>query len=138
MPEALGVPLSGNPFRTFENYLLQWQPAIGYTRYSWQYYEPGKEMNLGYNFDALFNAFHREAISFLLPYYTGFDEMSWLYSQNIVNHLTALLYNSYRIQFNVITTKNNSRRSYHQREKDWSISSKSLRLEGRMGLEAVY
>jgi hypothetical protein len=122
----LGIPLTGNPFRTFERYLMQWQPAVGYTRYSWQYYETGKEMNLGYNFDALFNAFHREALSFLLPYYTGFDSMSWLYSQNIVNHLTAILFNSYRIQFNVITTKNNSRRGYNQREKIWSIPTRFL------------
>lgn len=122
----LGVTLTGNPFRTFERYLMQWRPAVGYTRYSWQYYETGKEMNLGYNFDALLNAYHREAVSFLLPYYTGFDSASWLYSQNIINHLVALLYNAYRIQFNVIMTKNKKRQGYDQREKDWTIPTRFL------------
>ncbi|MFC1858079.1 hypothetical protein ACFL9U_08615 [Thermodesulfobacteriota bacterium] len=120
LAEKLHVPLTGNPFRTFERYLLEWEPAVGYTRYSWQYHEPEKETNLGYNIDAIFNAFHRETLSFLLPYYTGFDKESWLYSQHIINHLTALLYNPHRIQFNVITTKNRCRQTYPHRKKDWS------------------
>jgi hypothetical protein len=126
LAEALNVPLCGNPFRTFEKYLLEWLPAVGYTRYSWQYDEPGAEVNLGYNFDALFNAFHCEAISFLLPYYTGFDCESWLYSQHILNHLAALLYNSHRIQFNVITTRNMNRKSYAHRKKYWSLPTTFL------------
>ncbi|MDO9109388.1 MAG: hypothetical protein Q7U40_01925, partial [Desulfatirhabdiaceae bacterium] len=63
LARTLNVKLCGNPFRTFEKYLLEWEPAVGYSRYSWQYEEPGSEVNLGYNFDALFNAFHHEAIS---------------------------------------------------------------------------
>ena len=126
LARALNVPLCGNPFRTFEKYLLEWEPAVGYSRYSWQYEEPGSEVNLGYNFDALFNAFHREAISFLLPYYTGFDCESWLYSQHILNHLAALLYNSHRIQFNVITTRNANRKSYARRKKYWTLPTTFL------------
>lgn len=127
LARSLNVALCGNPFRTFEKYLLEWEPAVGYSRYSWQYEEPGSEVNLGYNFDALFNAFHRETISFLLPYYTGFDCESWLYSQHIINHLTALLYNAHRIQFNVITTRNANRKSYGHRKKYWSLPATFLR-----------
>jgi hypothetical protein len=123
---ALNVELCGNPFRTFERYLLEWEPAVGYSRYSWQYTELESEVNLGYNFDALFNAFHREAISFLLPYYTGFDCESWLYSQHILNHLVALLYNPHRIQFNVITTRNANRMSYAYRKKYWTLPTTFL------------
>ena len=126
LARALNMPLCGNPFRTFEKYLLEWEPAVGYSRYSWQYDEPGSEVNLGYNFDALFNAFHRETISFLLPYYTGFDCESWLYSQHILNHMTALLYNSHRIQFNVITTHNVNRKSYAHRKKYWTLPATFL------------
>ena len=126
LAQALNVELCGNPFRTFEKYLLEWQPAIGYSRYSWQYDEPGAEVNLGYNFDALFNAFHCEAISFLLPYYTGFDCESWLYSQHIINHHAAIEYNSYRIQFNVITTRNKNRKSYARRKKYWTLPTTFL------------
>ncbi len=126
LAQALNVKLCGNPFRTFERYLLEWEPAVGYSRYSWQYDEPGSEVNLGYNFDALFNAFHCEAVSFLLPYYTGFDCESWLYSQHILNHLAALLFNPHRIQFNVITTRNANRKSYARRKKYWTIPATFL------------
>lgn len=126
LAENLNRPVTGNAFRTFERFLMAWEPAVGYTRYAWQYYDPGKEMNLGYNIDALFNAFHREAISFLLPYYTGFDADSWLYSQNLLNHLCAMLYNAYRIQFNLITTRNKHRRRYGRRQREWSLPTRFL------------
>ncbi len=126
LAKSLNIALCGNPFRTFEKYLLEWRPAVGYTRYSWQHAEPGAEVNLGYNFDALFNAFHCDTVSFLLPYYTGFDCESWLYSQHIINHLTALLYNSHRIQFNVITTRNINRKSYALRKKYWTLPTTFL------------
>jgi hypothetical protein len=126
LAKELGISLTGNPFRTFEKFLLEWEPAVGYTRYAWQYFEPGKETNIGYNIDGNFNAFHRETLSFLLPYYTGFDSESWLYSQHIINHLTAILYNPYRVQFNLITTKNKRQRSYRPRKKYWWIPTTFL------------
>ena len=92
LARKLDMPLAGNPFRTFERFLLEWEPAVGYTRYDWQHYEKGRAVNLGHNIDGLFNAFHREALSSLLPYYTGFDSESWLYSQHIINHMASLLY----------------------------------------------
>ena len=104
LARRLGIPLSGNPFRTFEAFLRDWQPAVGYTRYDWQHYEQGRAVNLGHNIDALFNAFHRETLDVLLPYYTGYDSESWLYAQHIVNHLTSLCYHPYRIQCNWIQT----------------------------------
>jgi hypothetical protein len=96
------IALTGNPFRTFEQFLLEWEPAVGYTRYDWQHFEKDSAVNLGHNVDALFNAFHRETLRFLLPYYTGFDSESWLYSQHILNHLASLLYHPYRIQYNLV------------------------------------
>ena len=122
----LGVSLTGNPFRTFERFLLDWEPAVGYTRYDWQHVEPGQALNLGHNFDGLFNAFHRETLSFLLPYYTGFDSESWLYSQHIVNHMASLIYHPYRIQYNLVTTTNTRRKGYAQRKKYWDIPTTFL------------
>ena len=127
LARRLKVPLTGNPFRTFESCLLEWEPALGYTRYAWQHYEPGRETNLGHNLDALFNAFHCEAVAMLLPYYTGFDGESWLYSQNIINHLATLLYHPYRMQFNVITTRNRQRNGYVQRGRNWAAPTEFLR-----------
>jgi hypothetical protein len=126
LAKRLDIPLTGNPFRTFESCLSKWKPAVGYTRYSWQYTEPDQEVNLGHNFDAILNAFHRETLSVLLPYYTGFDGESWLYSQHLINHLCTLLYHPHRIQFNVILTRNNSRRTYSQRKRYWRIPTTFL------------
>lgn len=138
LAERVGVKPTGNPFRSFERFLLEWEPAVGYVRYDWQHCEKGQIVNLGYNVDGLFNAYHRETISFLLPYYTGFDAESWLYSQHIINHLTALLYNPYRLQYNLVRTSNQKRKGYRQRKKYWQIPTTFLRgairssLAGRM------
>ena len=126
LARRLGIALTGNPFRTFERFLLEWEPAVGYTRYAWQHTEPDRAVNLGHNFDGLFNAFHRETLSFLLPYYTGFDSESWLYSQHILNHMASLLYHPYRIQYNLVTTRNARRKGYAQRRKYWDIPTTFL------------
>ena len=126
LARRLGISLTGNPFRTFEAFLRDWEPAVGYTRYDWQHYEKGRDVNLGHNFDALFNAFHRETLDALLPYYTGFDSESWLYAQHIVNHLTSLFYHPYRIQCNWLQTTNTRRQGYAQRKKYWSIPTTFL------------
>jgi hypothetical protein len=126
LARQLDMPLTGNPFRTFERFLREWEPAVGYTRYDWQYYEEGQAVNLGHNIDALCIAFHCEAIDLLLPYYTGFDSESWLYSQHIVNHLASLCYHPYRIQCNLVTTTNTRRKGYAQRKKYWQIPTTFL------------
>jgi hypothetical protein len=70
---------TGDPFQTFEAYLLAWEPAVGF---------PGsatsvdnvhaaadglREVDLAYNFDAILTAFHRDAVDFLLPYDTHWE-----------------------------------------------------------------
>ncbi len=126
LARRLKRPLTGNPFRTFEHFLLEWEPAVGYTRYDWQHFENDRAVNLGHNIDALFNAFHRETLDFLLPYYTGFDSESWLYAQHILNHLASLFYHAHRIQCNLVRTANTQRRSYAQRKKYWQIPTTFL------------
>ena len=122
----LGLPLTGNPFRTFERFLLEWEPAVGYTRYAWQHCEKDQAVNLGHNFDALFNAFHRETLDLLLPYYTGFDSESWLYAQHLLNHLASLFYHPHRIQCNLVETANARRQGYAPRKKYWQIPTTFL------------
>ncbi len=126
LARKLGLPLTGNPFRTFERFLLEWEPAVGYTRYDWQHCEKDRAVNLGHNFDALFNAFHREALELLLPYYTGFDSESWLYAQHLLNHLASLFYHPHRIQCNLVETANTRRKGYAQRKKYWQIPTTFL------------
>jgi hypothetical protein len=117
----LGIPLTGNPFRTFERFLLEWEPAVGYTRNDRQHYDKGQAVNLRHGIDELFSAYHHETLSFLLPYYTGFDGESWLYSQHIINRMASLLYHSHRIQYNLVITTNTHRKDYGPRKKYWNI-----------------
>ena len=126
LARRLGLPLTGNPFRTFERFLLEWEPAVGYTRYDWQHVEKGQAVNLGHNIDALLNAFHRETLDFLMPYYTGFDSESWLYAQHLLNHLASLFYHPHRIQCNLVTTANTRRQGYTERKKYWQIPTTFL------------
>ncbi len=141
LARRLGLPLTGNPFRTFERFLLEWEPAVGYTRYDWQHVEKDQAVNLGHNIDALFNAFHRETLDLLLPYYTGFDSESWLYAQHLVNHLASLFYHAHRIQCNLVRTANTCRQGYAQRKKYWQIPTTflagALRPETRQRLNTA-
>jgi hypothetical protein len=122
----LDIPLTGNPFRTFERFLLEWEPAVGYARNDRHYYEEGRAVNLGHAFDGSFNAFHRETLSFLLPYYTGFDSESWLYAQHIINHMVSLHYHLHRIQCNVVTTTRTGGKRFGPRKKYWEIPTTFL------------
>ena len=126
LAKHLGLTVPEDPFEAFEAFLLTWEPAVGYPRYDWQYTEDSREVNLGYNFDALMNAFHRDTLGTLLPYYTGFDAESWLYSQLLIVHLCAMLYNEHRIQYNPVRVRNRSRKSYDVRKKYWTIPTTFL------------
>jgi hypothetical protein len=126
LARRLGLSIPDDPFKAFEAFLLKWEPAVGYPRYDWQYTQKDQEVNLGYNFDALVNAFHRDAAKTLLPYYTGFDAESWLYSQLLITHLCAMLYNEHRIQYNPVRAENRNRRSYDIRKKYWTIPTTFL------------
>lgn len=74
-------------WRTFEKYLLKYQPAAATPFCLW--YPPNKDSPLEleahtcFMFDAMFNAFHGDVVAdgLVLPYYAGFDSKSWWYSQ---------------------------------------------------------
>jgi hypothetical protein len=58
---------TGNPYRTFELYLARHLPAVGHAHFDWQPFDETKEVQIGAgNFDAIFNAFHRDALDSLL------------------------------------------------------------------------
>ena len=58
---------TGNPYRTFELYLARHLPAVGHAHFDWQPFDETKEVEIGAgNFDAIFNAFHRDALDSLL------------------------------------------------------------------------
>jgi hypothetical protein len=90
----LMTELNINPWRTFLDFLLDVEPAVGIVDFPWNVEEELEGMErLGCgvdanstnyvnapNFDSAFNAFHYQAIDYILPYPTQFDKLSWWYS----------------------------------------------------------
>ena len=80
------------------------------------------EVVVTYNFDAIMNALHREALGVLLPYDTHWEKRSWWYSQYCVIMLCAAFYNQHRLQVNAVRVLNRETGSYVQREKEWECA----------------
>ncbi|XP_023933078.1 uncharacterized protein LOC106157939 isoform X2 [Lingula anatina] len=98
--------LPENPYDRFEEFLLDYEPAVGYPRPITFHTGPNSTVGLSYNFDAIINAFHRHTLSFLLPYITDLDHVSWWFAQWFIMHTSAAFYNSYRIFTHVVHMKN--------------------------------
>ena len=88
--------LPENPYERFEQFLIDWEPAVGTVAYWWTLYDPTK-FSIHHNNDAVFSAHHRETLSFGLPYVEDLDCRSWYYSQHIMNSINAMLYNTRRV-----------------------------------------
>ena len=90
----LTTELSINPWRTFLDFLLEIEPAVGvvdFPQFLKLILRGKKRLGCGAdinstnyisapNFDSAFNAFHYQAIDYILPYPTQFDKLSWWYS----------------------------------------------------------
>ncbi|XP_064631677.1 uncharacterized protein LOC135489968 [Lineus longissimus] len=93
----------------FEQFLGAHEPAISYPYYTLQghhFYNKTSLVNTNYHFDAMMVAYHRDTLSFLLPYSTEFEAQSWWASSVINNGLANMLYSSSRYQYNVLHSAN--------------------------------
>uniref|UniRef100_A0A7S0HBB7 Uncharacterized protein n=1 Tax=Hanusia phi TaxID=3032 RepID=A0A7S0HBB7_9CRYP len=85
-----------HPFRTLENYLRAWQPAVavpGATRRDEDYLiDPAGEVVPIYGFDHLLIAVHHDAVDLLLPYTLRYENVSWWYSQHVFNLISAMFF----------------------------------------------
>ena len=113
----LGVAAAGpyaNPWRVFEQFLLSREPAVGCGMYSWHlcggWLDAAQDVQTLRFFDAILNAFHREAVDVLLPYYDLLDEQTECYSQNLLCSLAADLFPGHVIQTNRVRVANTQRR----------------------------
>lgn len=97
-----------NPWRIFEEYLLEYEPAVGTPFFFW-HKRSMAEIDTIFSFDLIVNAIHKEALPILLPYYDSDDEESWWYSGLYLVHLASLIYPSHTLQFNAITSVNVSK-----------------------------
>jgi hypothetical protein len=93
---------TGNPWLTFEQYLLEWEPAVGFPHFGAADYDEDSEVQIAFNFDQIVVAYHTETVTLLLPYTERFDNVSWWYCGTVQNALCAALYNNHRMQFNAL------------------------------------
>ena len=93
---------TGSAWATFEEYLLEWEPAVGFPHFGAADYDDESEVQLVFNFDQIVVAYHAEAAGLLLPYTEAFDGVSWWYCGTVQNALCAAVYNDHRIQFNAL------------------------------------
>ncbi len=99
--------MAANPFRTFEQYLIAWQPAVGVPgaarRDDDHNIDPRHEVSSIYGFDHLMMAVHRDAADALLPYSLEHEDESWWYSEYILNLAAAGLFGPHHVlQFQAV------------------------------------
>lgn len=113
---------TGQPYRTFESYLQRYLPALGHAHFDWQPYDEDVEIMGGVgNFDAIVNAFHRDAVDALLPYATHWDRHSWHYSQLVVHTITSALFPNHRLQFNALRVQQRPGHASYPRGSMWEV-----------------
>jgi hypothetical protein len=93
---------TGNPWLTFEEYLLEWKPAVGFPHFGAADYDEDSEVQVVFNFDQVVVAYHSDAAPLLLPYTEKFDSVSWWYCGTVQNALCAAVYKNHRMQFNAL------------------------------------
>ena len=75
-----------------------------------------------YHVDAMFNAFHRDALSFVLPYCPRYDARTWWSSQAILVYRSLCLF-GHSIQFNAVSVVRQRHRPYPQKGDPWAIDN---------------
>ena len=102
---------NGSPYACFQWWLIQHKPMIGYVRL-WETRDRTVVASINHNFDAIVNAFHRNALGFVLPYDSTFDEESLFFSQVIVATYASIFYNTRRLLFPGVKVGNPLHRPY--------------------------
>ncbi len=118
-----------NPWRMNEESLKTFQPAvvnIRFTNDDWgsSTLKFPEQMNKNctltrfiqtHHMDAIFNCFHYQAIDYILPYTTTFDDISWWHSQLYTVVKCNILFNGEVVSDPHIRVENTQHRSYPRR-----------------------
>ena len=112
------------PFRAFEQWLLDGEPAVGVVDFQNNGRKLLKRRRVVCSinessvvvpvmwFDALFNAFHHQSIKHILPFPTQFDKVCWCTSQLHVIYSAELIFRGQALEYVAITAFNRQHRSY--------------------------
>lgn len=123
-----------SPLLAFENFLRGHEPAVGLANFCsiCGKYIPDKSayvaakccspkpsssifppiFPVSISFDAGFNAFHRDAIKYLLPYNLEYEKVSWWESQKYVILAADLFFRGQVLRYNPVTVINTKHREY--------------------------
>jgi hypothetical protein len=96
-----------SPHALFEQYILQYQPAVAVPRFPQWHEDDGSEVQLlhtNFNFDHILVAVRAEAASMFLPTETRFDSECWWLGQSIWAMVSRAFYHERTIQVNSVTT----------------------------------
>lgn len=108
-------------FLLFDAFLFSISPAIGtVTGTSGPLAYPGLLTQIVYHIDAMFNAIHRDALIFLLPYCPRYDGRSWWTSQAIFVYRSICLY-GHVISFDGVHISQQNHRLYPRIGDPWKI-----------------
>ena len=140
-----------SPLQAFEDFLRSYEPAVGMPMHCSRCLRPTgiagefeslccDKMNrmeplpdylpVAIHFDAAFNAFHKNAVEFLLPYRLDYDNQSWWESQKFVILLTDILFRGQVLRFSPVTAINIQHRTYPKLALDnWRAIYDILRSE---------
>ena len=130
-----------NPWWTFLDFLTRVEPAIGVVDYTWNVrnsINAMKRLGCGKgvskdtieylnapNFDSAFNAFHYQAVDYILPYPTRFDTISWWWSGFYAKVMCDLVFPGHTMMLSKVNTINPQHRPYPRKMpydiRDWRI-----------------
>ena len=126
-----------NPWRVFEEFLKQIEPAVGVVEPSDNRHLPlvndarkqrgctleeASDYLPTVNFDAAFNAFHYQAVEHILPYPCKFDATSWWYSQWYVMIKCEIIFTGQVVVHTELIGSNSKHRPYPRKgpgASDW-------------------
>lgn len=97
-----GLNTSLTPHEGWQRVLLDWNPAIGYTRYSWMpRLDPAIPLQGSnrLNFDHVMIAVHYTAARIMLPMYAPFDAFHWVYGQQLFDSQANTLFMEHCVFF---------------------------------------
>ena len=132
---------SQHPMRAFEEFLLTVEPAVGTPSNTFHHhaeYVIEKRRDICHkrsendllpaylstvHFDGIFNAIHREAIQYLLPYPVKYDNTSWWHSQRQLFTGVEVIFRGQALMYLPVTVQNLKHRPY---------------LLGEQGMEEAY
>ena len=116
-----------NPWRTFESFLRRIEPAVAavpmlnFLSFAYKMraqdkkcpnISPEDECLPTGRFDAAVNGFHHEAVNYILPYTTRFDDVSWWYTCSYVGIKSEVIFQGHSVLLTKLRGKNNKHRSY--------------------------